>query len=275
MKRVKLLNFFAIAAIGLAVVSCGKKVSPEQARLDSIKKDSITKDSIAKVESASANTLTDQEKTDGVVLLFDGKTTTGWRGYNKTWFPDTVWKVEEGTLHCMGSGRGEAGAKKGGDIMIDKKFKNFEFSLEWKVQEGGNSGIFYMAQEIPGKAIWHTALEMQVLDPKHKDAALGKDGNRQAGSLYDLIPAKPQNMKPGDWNKAKITVYKGTVIHEQNGEKVLEYHLWTEEWKALVAGSKFPKFNPTYAEVAEEGIIGLQDHGDDVWYRNIKIKELK
>jgi len=117
---------------------------------------------------------------------------------------------------------------------------------------------------------------MIVLDnEKHPDAKAGKDGNRQAGSLYDLIPAVPQNAKPaGEWNSVEVKVYKGSVWHYMNGEVVLEYHLWTPEWNELVAGSKFPGLNPDWANVASEGFIGLQDHGDDVWYRSIKIKEL-
>ena len=117
---------------------------------------------------------------------------------------------------------------------------------------------------------------MQVLDNiNHIDGSLGKDGNRQAGSLYDLIPAKPQNSKPiGEWNSVEIIVYKGTVVHKQNGETVLEYHLGTDDWKNLVKSSKFPELNPNWADVAAEGYIAFQDHGDDVWYRNIKIKVL-
>jgi len=116
---------------------------------------------------------------------------------------------------------------------------------------------------------------MQILDnEKHIDGSLGKDGNRQAGSLYDLIPAVPQNSKPvGEWNHIKITVFKGTVIHWMNGENVLEYHLWTSEWKEMCANSKFKDW-PAFIDTAEEGYIGLQDHGDDVWFRNIKIKEM-
>jgi hypothetical protein len=207
--------------------------------------------------------------------LFDGTSTQGWRGYDKTAFPEHGWEVVDGTLHCIGSGRGEAGGG-GGDIIYDKKFSNFDLQLEWKISEGGNSGIFYLAQEVPGWEIYRTAPEMQVLDnEKHPDAQAGQDGNRQAGSLYDLIPAVPQNAKPaGEWNKAEIKVYKGSVWHIQNGETVLEYHLWTPEWDTLVAHSKFPPLNPNWANVATEGYIGLQDHGDDVWYRNIRIREL-
>jgi hypothetical protein len=207
--------------------------------------------------------------------LFDGTSTQGWRGYNKATFPEHGWEIVDGTLHCIGSGRGEAGGS-GGDIIYDKKFSNFDLQLDWKISEGGNSGIFYVAQEVPGWEIYRTAPEMQVLDnERHPDAQAGKDGNRQAGSLYDLIPAVPQNAKPaGEWNTAEIKVYKGSVWHIQNGETVLEYHLWTPDFDTLVAHSKFPAFNPDWANVATEGYIGLQDHGDDVWYRNIRIREL-
>ncbi len=209
-------------------------------------------------------------------FLFDGSTTQGWRSYNKATFPEQGWEIVDGTLHCIGSGRGEAGGG-GGDILYDKKFSNFHLKLEWKISEGGNSGIFYLAQESPElDYIWKSAPEMQVLDnDRHPDAEAGKDGNRKAGSLYDLIPAVPQNAKPaGEWNSAEIKVYKGSVWHIQNGETVLEYHLWTPEWNTLVAGSKFPGLNPNWANVAGEGYIGVQDHGDDVWYRNIQIREL-
>jgi hypothetical protein len=226
-------------------------------------------------ETVGPNQLTKAEKDQGWVLLFDGKTHDGWRGYDKTTFPKG-WEVADGTLHCIGSGRGEAGAEDGGDIIYDKKFSNFDLKMEWKISEGGNSGIFYLAQEVPGQPIYTTAPEMQVLDnERHPDAMLGKDGNRQAGSLYDLIPAKPQNAKPaGQWNTIEIICYKGTVVHKQNGVTVLEYHLWTDDWNKLVAESKFPSFNPDWANVAKSGFFGLQDHGDDVWYRDIKIKEL-
>ncbi len=246
-------------------------------KTEEVKKESapVKKDVTAAEETTPPNTLTPEEEADGWVLLFDGKTSKGWRGYNKDHFP-SGWEVVDGTLHCKGSGRGEAGGKEGGDIIYDKKFKDFDLKLEWKISPGGNSGIFYLAQERPDMPIWATAPEMQVLDnERHPDAKLGKDGNRQAGALYDLIPAKPQTAKPaGEWNQVEIIVYRGTVIHKMNGETVLEYHLWTPEWDSLVAHSKFPKYNPDWANVAEEGYIGLQDHGDDVWYRNIKIKDL-
>ena len=110
------------------------------------------------------------------------------------------------------------------------------------------------------------------------DAKLGKDGNRQSASLYDLIPAVPQNSKPfGEWNTGGIIVYKGTVVHIQNEENVLEYHLWTDDWKAMIEKSKFKGWEKfiNAGGAAQEGYIGLQDHGDDVWYRNVKIKILE
>ena len=219
------------------------------------------------------NMLSRKEKKEGWALMFDGKSTDGWRGYNLPAFPEKGWAVEDGVLHVIGSSKGEAGG--GGDLLYDKKYRNFELSLEWKVSEGGNSGIFYLAREIPGEPVWKSAPEMQILDnDKHPDAKLGVDGNRMAGALYDLIPGNPGAVKPaGEWNQVKIMVYKGTVVHYVNGKQVLEYHLWTEDWKKMVLNSKFKDYD-AFLNTAEEGYIVLQDHGDDVWFRNIKIKEL-
>ena len=224
--------------------------------------------------AAGLNKLSKQEIEEGWELLFDGETTEGWRGNNRTDFP-SGWEIVDGTLHCKASGKGEAGAHDGGDILYDKKFTNFRLKLEWKIAPGGNSGIFYLGKEVEGWPIYKTAPEMQVLDnEKHPDARAGKNGNRMAGSLYDLIPANPQNTKPaGEWNSVEIEVYNGSVWHRQNGENVLEYHLWTDDWNELVAKSKFPGLNPDWANVPKSGVIALQDHGDDVWFRNIKILE--
>jgi hypothetical protein len=209
---------------------------------------------------------------DGWVSIFDGKTTTGWRGYNKTTFPEKGWEVVDGTLHCIGSGAGEAGGG-GGDIIYDKKLSNFELELEWKISQGGNSGIFLLGQEIPGIPIYESAPEMQILDnERHPDAKLGVNGNRMASSLYDLIPAVPQNTKPaGEWNKVGILCYQGTVVFKSNGANVVEFHLWTDNWKKMCANSKFKDWE-WFVNTAKEGYIGLQDHGNDVWFRNIKLK---
>lgn len=238
--------------------------------------DEKTDNSMKSTEPVPLNTLTDAEKAQGWILLFDGASSEGWRGVNKTNFPAS-WIIEDNSLKCQGSGRGEAGAVDGGDILYAKQqFSNFNLKVDWKIAEGGNSGIFYLGREVEGWPIYKTAPEMQVLDnERHPDALLGKDGNRKAGSLYDILPAKPQNAKPaGEWNSIEIICYQGTVVHKQNGETVLEYHLWTPDWNDLVKGSKFPGLNPDWANVAKEGVIALQDHGDDVWFRNIKIRPL-
>lgn len=179
---------------------------------------------------------------DGKITLFDGKTFNGWRGYDRTDVP-AAWEVVDGTIHIKGSGAGEAGAKDGGDLIFAHKFKNYELEFEWKVAKGSNSGVLYMIQEVEGQPSYISAPEYQVLDNvNHPDAKLGKDGNRQSASLYDMIPAKPQNSKPfGEWNKGKIMCYKGTVVHSQNGENVVEYHLWTPQWKEMLDNSKFSK----------------------------------
>lgn len=224
-------------------------------------------------EEVALNELTPEEKEQGFILMFDGETTEGWRGYQSETFPESGWVIEDGALQVIGAGVGEAGGA-GGDIIYDQKFKDFHLILEWKVSDGGNSGIFYLAQELEGEPIWKSAPEMQILDnERHIDAGLGVDGNRKAGSLYDLIPAKPQNTKPaGEWNIAEVMVYRGTVVHRQNGEVVLEYHIGTADWDRMIADSKFAEF-PEFGKY-REGYIGLQDHGDDVWFRNIRIREL-
>jgi hypothetical protein len=229
---------------------------------------------------------------NGYIVLFDGKTFNGWRGYGKDNVPGK-WVIEDGCIKFNGSGGGEAQEADGGDIIFNHKFKNFELLLEWKISKGGNSGILYLAQEVETKdkdgksqlePIYISSPEFQLLDNEnHPDAKLGKDNNRQAASLYDMIPAVPQNAKPfGEWNEAKVMVYQGTVVHGQNGANVLEYHLWTPQWTEMLQASKFSeKAWPLAFEllnncggVNREGYFGLQDHGNDIWFRNIRIKLL-
>ncbi len=224
-----------------------------------------------------------------VVSIFNGTDFTGWKGYNRSDIP-AKWIVEDGCIKFNGSGEGEGQRRDGGDIIYATPFKNFKFTFDWKISEGGNSGVFFYGKEIEGQPIYISAPEYQVLDnERHPDAKLGVDGNRQSASLYDMLPAKPQNAKPaGEWNTGAIMVYQGTVVHYQNGEAVVEYHLWTPEWTALIENSKFQTGNPYWADSANllinlgkdaegnlvGGYIGLQDHGNDVWFRNLKVEIL-
>ena len=227
---------------------------------------------------------------EGYHILFNGnEKMQGWRGYGKEGIPSR-WIVEDGAIKFLGTGLGEGQTAEGGDLIFAHQFQNFILELEWKVSKGGNSGIFYLSQEIKNEAgkfepIYLSAPECQVLDNvNHPDAMLGKDGNRQSSSLYDMIPAKPQNSNPAEeWNKVRIMVYKGTVVHTQNGENVVEYHLWTPQWTEMLQASKFSAEKwPMGFELLNncggenhEGYIGIQDHGDDVWYRNIRVKVLE
>ena len=229
---------------------------------------------------------------EGYIVIFDGTSFNGWRGYGKENVP-ARWTIEDGCLKFTGTGAGESQSGDGGDIIFTKKFKNFELKFDWKISKGGNSGVFYLGREVTTKnedgtvkwePIYISAPEYQILDnANHPDAKLGKDGNRQSASLYDMIPAVPQNQKPfGEWNTGSILVYQGTVVHAQNGENVLEYHLWTPQWTDMLQASKFSEEKwPLAFELLNnlggdehEGYIGFQDHGNDVWYRNIKVKIL-
>ncbi len=252
----------------LALGACGGATS---------KKTTNESETMLKSET-SLNTLSPAEEEEGWLLLFNGKDFDGWRGYGRQDIPG-AWSIDDNSIKISGSGEGEAGAKDGGDIIYDNQFKNFELHFEWKVAKGSNSGIFYLGQEVDGQPIWKSSPEYQILDNEnHLDARLGKDGNRMSASLYDMIAAKPQNSNPFDeWNTGAIIVFKGTVVHMQNDEVVLEYHLWTPEWEQMIDDSKFKGWQEMINAGGDErqGYIGLQDHGDDVWFRNIKLKEME
>ena len=287
----KVFNVLLSVAVATAFVACtgGAKKTAETEGVDSMKTETPQYSVVDKPQVDLSKFETDK---DGYIVLFNGKDFTGWRGYGKDAVPGK-WTIEDGAIKFNGSGGGEAQDGDGGDIIFDHKFKNFELVLEWKVSKGGNSGIFYLAQEVTTtdkdgnvktEPIYISSPEYQVLDnANHPDAKLGKDNNRQSASLYDMIPAVPQNQKPfGEWNKAKVMVYKGTVVHGQNGENVVEYHLWTPQWTEMLQASKFSEEKwPLAFELLNncggpnrEGYIGLQDRSDDVWFRNIRIKIL-
>lgn len=208
----------------------------------------------------------------GWIVLFDGVSTDAWRGYNRDRFPDAGWVIEGDAL-VLRPAPGEADAP-GGDLITRRAFGDFELCLEWMVAKGGNSGIFYHALEQPGKAIYWSALEMQILDDAHHpDSVRGMDGNRRAGALYDLLPIHPHTARPhGQWNEVRIVSRGPTVEHWLNGERVLVFERFTDEWYALLEASKF-RGHSEFGN-AREGHIGLQDHGDEVRFRNIRIREL-
>lgn len=227
------------------------------------------------------NYLSSAEKAEGYILLFDGKTASGWRAYNQSGFPKN-WTIEQGTLHVRGSNIGSKEQKATlTDIVYETEFSNFILKLEWKISPNGDSGIFYLGKEQQENDaldyLSQSAPEMQIADKQNQtDEQMGKSGTKEAGALYDLIPPMHKNTaKVGQWNQVEIHVKNRVVKHVQNGKLVVQYELDTPQWKALVQSSKFPMSNLHWHEVPSSGLIGLQDHGDAVWFRNIKLKPLE
>ena len=206
------------------------------------------------------NMLTPKEKREGWQLLFDGKSTRGWRGFRMDSMP-SGWQVIDGELTRIAEA---------GDIITTDQFANFELALEWKISEGGNSGIMYRVTEAT-EASYESGPEMQVLDDaRHHD---GLSRLTAAGAAYGLYPSPAGVVKPaGEWNAVRIVVRGAHVEHWLNGKKVVQYELWSPDWEAKVKASKFNQW-PTYGR-AKRGHIALQDHGDRVAYRSIRIRVL-
>ena len=214
-------------------------------------------------DAAPANTLTEEEFRSGWSLLFDGSSAKGWRGYRRDAFPDQGWIVEDGTLRVAAGGGG-------GDIVTRRKYRNFELALEFKLSPGANSGIMYRAGE-GHPASWQSAPEYQVLDDG--GYAVAADSLTSVGALYDLYaPAGKKTRPVGEWNQARIVVDADLVEHWLNGVRVVSCKLGSEDWKERVGRSKFNEYED-FGGLAR-GHIVLQDHGNDVWYRNIKVREL-
>ena len=233
-------------------------------------------------DSGVPNSLTTAEKSAGWRLLWDGKSTDGWRSPKVDRFPSKGWEIKDGVLTVMPGDGGES--TNGGDIISKERFSQFELTVDFRITEGANSGVKYFVQPNlkpidkktgkpagSGSAI---GLEFQILDDNnHPDAKLGVKGNRKLGSLYDLIPA-PANkpFRGGFFNNARIVVKDNKVEHYLNDTKIVEYERGTQMWQALVNYSKYSVW-PGFGDAAEGNIL-LQDHGDEVWFKNIKIKEL-
>ncbi len=215
----------------------------------------------AAAQGQSHNTLTSEERAAGWELLFDGRSLEGWRPYREAGSPQG-WAAQDGSLVRV---------SEGGDIVTDRDFADFELIVEWRVEEAGNSGILYRAA-LGEEWVYHSAPEMQVLDDEgHRD---GQNPLTSAGANYGLHAAPRGVVRPaGEWNHARIVVEGNHVEHWLNGTRTVEYTLGSPEWEELVANSKFVEW-PAYGRAAR-GHIGLQDHGDPVWYRNVKIREIR
>jgi len=208
------------------------------------------------------------------VSLFDGKTTSGWHTYGKDAVGE-AWKVIDGTLMLDPSNKQGWQIKGGGDIVSNESYGDFHLQLEWKISQKGNSGVIFFVQDEPKKYnyIWYTGPEMQVLDNDgHAD---GKIIKHRAGNLYDLVAGIEGAVKPvGEWNLVDIINEKGTLTLKLNGVTTVTTTLGDDAWKNLIKNSKFSKGeSPDFGKVFT-GHIGLQDHGDQVWYRNIRIQRL-
>lgn len=221
------------------------------------------------------NTVSPQEKAEGYSLLWDGKTNTGWKGAYKATFPESGWVIKDGELSVQKSNGAEA--TNGGDIVTEKQYGAFELKFDFKLTEGANSGVKYFVTLTEGNKGSAIGPEYQILDDeRHPDAKLGKNGNRTLGSLYDLITSKKisnAQRKIGEWNSGLIRVYPNNKIeYWLNGYKILEYVRGSADFLALVADSKYKDWKNF--GMAPKGHILLQDHGDQVFFRSIKLKQL-
>lgn len=205
------------------------------------------------------------------IVLFDGTNTDQWRGYNSQSFPEAGWSVEGEAL--VFDPANNDGTEGGSNIITKEKFENFHLQLEWKIEEGSNSGIFYGVLEQDGIDIYWSGPEYQIIDSGFFSEMNDETEKRVSGALYDLIKPDPMNMNPvGEWNRAEIIVDGATLIHRLNGQTVVETERWTPEWFERIRNSKFANHNE-FGNV-RNGHIGIQDHGGPVMIRNVRIRRL-
>lgn len=210
-----------------------------------------------------ANQLSAEEKANGWKLLFDGETPHGWHSFKRTSFPATGWVIEDGWLHCLG--------KDGGDVLSDREYEQFDLRWEWKLEPAGNSGLKYFVLESRNSALGH---EYQMLDDRLNPDGKAAEGKRVTASFYDVLkPSVAPPTRPlGEVNQSRILVNANHVEHWLNGTKVLEYECGSDAVKAAVAASKFKTVTGFGNRVS--GRLLLQDHHSNVWFRNIKIRDL-
>lgn len=263
------LKLFILAII-LGQISCTDKkaTESEDKTSDTIETTVNTTDS----SSEAINRLTSKEKEEGWQLLFDGNSVDAWRGYNSDSFPEKGWQVKDNLLMVEATGTEEEGY--GGDIITKEQYKDFEFKVDFKLSPQGNSGIIYLVKEEENVPSWHNAPEYQLLDNRYyeENGDIPMDKHR-TGDVYDIYASSEDAMKPvGEWNTAMIRIKDKTVEHWLNGKKLATYTLQSPEWSEIVAKSKFAEY-PGYG-MADQGHIGIQDHGHQLWYRNIKVRPL-